>query len=94
MSDNPNKKNNIRVLRQKDVAEVVKDVLNNKLEVTQIESSLHHSYKILERNAYSEREAMKETLNSSLLLAKVVSGLTERVKSLEYEVQLLKLPTE
>lgn len=90
MPENPKKKSDIRVLRQKDVAEVAKDVLNNKSDITQIESSLHRSYKNLDRSAHGEREAMKEILNTCLLLAKSIGMMAKQIVALEEKVSDLE----
>ena len=89
MNENSGPNIRIRVLRQKEVDEVAKKVLNNKSDITEIKSVLHRSYKKLDQSAFAEREALKETLNAALLLAGAVNQLAEKIVLLEGRIETL-----
>lgn len=81
----------VRKLKDKDVADVMRDALGERAPAPgEIHSSLHRAYKSLDRNSFAERDAMKEILACNILLANAVSTMSKQILVLIGEVQLLK----
>lgn len=80
----------IRVLRNKQVADVLKDVLQDKTDVGEIETALHRVSSRYHKASFAEREVFDQLLISNLSLAKAVGQLArenmvmkERISALE-----------
>lgn len=77
-------------MRKKEVAEVAKDVLNNKSDVSEFESSLIQQFHRLDRNGQAERDAMKQILRTNLLMAKALGQMVKEVAMLKNKIATLE----
>ncbi len=76
----------IRVLKQKDVADCVRSVLQDKPEVSEIQTALHRIHSRYNKAQYAEREVFHTILEANMSLANAVRNLTDEVISLRTEV--------
>lgn len=72
----------IRVVREKEVADILADVVNNKDDLSGMEAGLHRVKAKQSKQQYIERGVFDEILTSQLLLARTVRRLAAEVKEL------------
>lgn len=80
----------IRIQKRKDVADIVKDVLNDKQEASDIEASLHRFQSRVNKSDFLLREVLNEVLGSNLCLARTVRRLAATVEEQGREIAELK----
>ncbi len=88
----------IRILRKRDIADTVKDVVNNKTDMREIETSMHALFSRHEKHVENERDVLFCVVKANLLLARVVGDLqvialnqAEQIKRIE---NLCEMPRE
>ena len=85
-----NRRPNEGANRRQSVGEVIKDLVNEKIDVNAVTVSLMRSYRTLDDRAHHERDAFKNILEANVLLSKAVGELMTEVTRLRNEVARLQ----
>lgn len=73
----------IRVLRKKEVADIMTDVLKDKADMLEIEASLHSLFAKYDKTQEADREVLHRVLHSSVVLARAMNKIIQEVSELK-----------
>lgn len=86
MADKPD----IRVIRRKDVSDVMRSVVQDKTDLPEVEASLNRLFNRANKSEHLYREVLSEVLGANMALARMVKRLADTVTTQHAEITILK----
>jgi hypothetical protein len=79
-----------REQRQKDVADITRDVLKDEVDLSHIEAGLHRTLGRFNKAAFAEREVNISLLKANILLSRALAKLTNELARLTTRLEAIE----